>query len=85
MVILNIVSFIIIIFFFFLQIKIKILYIDLLEKSRVVRQAAGERSYHIFYQIMSGYNPNLREQLKLTNDITYYHFPSQAELTIEGK
>ncbi|CAI4225176.1 unnamed protein product [Auanema sp. JU1783] len=56
----------------------------LLEKSRVVRQAAGERCYHIFYQIMSGFDPSLREKLKLTNDISYYHFCSQAELTIEG-
>ncbi|TKR70123.1 hypothetical protein L596_022184 [Steinernema carpocapsae] len=56
----------------------------LLEKSRVVRQAAGERCYHIFYQIMSGFNPKLRDELHLTNDLTYYHFCSQAELTIEG-
>ncbi|CAD6186727.1 unnamed protein product [Caenorhabditis auriculariae] len=56
----------------------------LLEKSRVVRQAAGERCYHIFYQIMSGNDPSLRGRLKLTNDIKYYHFCSQAELTIEG-
>ncbi|ETN81715.1 myosin head [Necator americanus] len=58
--------------------------IDLLEKSRVVRQAAGERSYHIFYQIMSGFDPKLREKLKLTNELKYYHFCSQAELTIDG-
>ncbi|KJH43074.1 myosin head [Dictyocaulus viviparus] len=56
----------------------------LLEKSRVVRQAAGERSYHIFYQIMSGYDPKLRGLLKLTNELKYYHFCSQAELTIDG-
>uniref|UniRef100_A0A0N5B084 Myosin motor domain-containing protein n=1 Tax=Syphacia muris TaxID=451379 RepID=A0A0N5B084_9BILA len=56
----------------------------LLEKSRVVRQAPGERSYHIFYQIMSGYDPKLREELHLTNDLRYYHFSSQAELTIDG-
>jgi len=56
----------------------------LLEKSRVVRQAPGERCYHIFYQIMSGFNPQLRNELKLTNELKYYHFQSQAELTIEG-
>ncbi|EFP05608.1 hypothetical protein GCK72_018221 [Caenorhabditis remanei] len=56
----------------------------LLEKSRVVRQAPGERCYHIFYQIMSGSDPSLRGKLKLNNDVKYYHFCSQAELTIEG-
>ncbi|PIO73766.1 myosin head, partial [Teladorsagia circumcincta] len=58
--------------------------VDLLEKSRVVRQAPGERSYHIFYQLMSGHNPKIREALKLTHDLKYYHFCSQAELTIDG-
>jgi myosin heavy chain 6/7 len=56
----------------------------LLEKSRVVRQAPGERCYHIFYQIMSGFDPSLRAKLKLDNELIYYHFCSQAELTIEG-
>ncbi|VDK71467.1 unnamed protein product, partial [Cylicostephanus goldi] len=56
----------------------------LLEKSRVVRQAPGERSYHIFYQIMSGFDSKLRDSLKLNHDLRYYHFCSQAELTIDG-
>ncbi|KAI6195099.1 Myosin head [Aphelenchoides besseyi] len=56
----------------------------LLEKSRVVRQAPGERCYHIFYQIMSGSDPKLRGDLKLNNELKYYHFCSQAELTIDG-
>lgn len=33
---------------------------------------------------MSGNDPNLRNNLKLTNEMKYYHFHSQAELTIEG-
>jgi myosin heavy subunit len=58
--------------------------IDLLEKSRVIKQAAGERSFHIFYQIMSGQIPGLVEKLFLTRPIREYHFISQAEVTIDG-
>ncbi|KAL1237357.1 Myosin-4 [Trichinella pseudospiralis] len=56
----------------------------LLEKSRVIRQAPGERCFHIFYQMMSGQLKGLRESLRLTKDLRYYHFVSQAELTIDG-
>lgn len=56
----------------------------LLEKSRVIRQAPGERCYHIFYQIFSGQNPNLKKELKLMKPLSEYHFIAQAELTIDG-
>lgn len=33
---------------------------------------------------MSGHDAQLRKNLKLDNELSYYHFQSQAELTIEG-
>uniref|UniRef100_A0A1I8EED0 Myosin motor domain-containing protein n=1 Tax=Wuchereria bancrofti TaxID=6293 RepID=A0A1I8EED0_WUCBA len=55
----------------------------LLEKSRVIKQAPGERCYHIFYQIMSGQIAGLKEKLFLTREIRDYHLISQAEVTID--
>uniref|UniRef100_A0A1I7VUL1 Myosin head n=1 Tax=Loa loa TaxID=7209 RepID=A0A1I7VUL1_LOALO len=55
----------------------------LLEKSRVIKQAPGERCYHIFYQIMSGQIAGLKEKLFLTREISDYHLISQAEVTID--
>ncbi|CAJ0928963.1 unnamed protein product, partial [Mesorhabditis belari] len=56
----------------------------LLEKSRVIRQAPGERCYHIFYQIFSGYKPSLTKELLLDKPVSNYWFVAQAELTIDG-
>ncbi|CAL1262322.1 unnamed protein product [Larinioides sclopetarius] len=56
----------------------------LLEKARVISQQPLERSYHIFYQIMSGKIKNLKEKLLLTDDIHDYHFVSQGKIDIPG-
>ncbi|XP_043518706.1 myosin heavy chain, muscle isoform X6 [Frieseomelitta varia] len=56
----------------------------LLEKARVISQQALERSYHIFYQMMSGSVSGLKEMLLLSNNIHDYYFVSQGKTTIPG-
>ncbi|KAL0119532.1 hypothetical protein PUN28_007766 [Cardiocondyla obscurior] len=56
----------------------------LLEKARVISQQALERSYHIFYQMMSGSVKGLKEMCLLSNNITDYYFVSQGKTTIPG-
>ncbi|XP_071378237.1 myosin heavy chain, fast skeletal muscle-like [Centroberyx affinis] len=54
----------------------------LLEKSRVTFQLAAERSYHIFYQIMSNKKPELIETLLITTNPFDYPFISQGEISV---
>uniref|UniRef100_A0A4X1SLE9 Myosin heavy chain 1 n=1 Tax=Sus scrofa TaxID=9823 RepID=A0A4X1SLE9_PIG len=54
----------------------------LLEKSRVTFQLKAERSYHIFYQIMSNKKPELIEMLLITTNPYDYTFVSQGEITV---
>ncbi|KAM0725168.1 Myosin heavy chain, muscle [Formica fusca] len=56
----------------------------LLEKARVISQQSLERSYHIFYQMMSGSVKGLKEMCLLTNNIHDYYFVSQGKTTIPG-
>nr|XP_033816796.1 myosin-1B [Geotrypetes seraphini] len=54
----------------------------LLEKSRVTFQLKAERSYHIFYQIMSNKKPELIENLLISTNPYDFPFVSQGEITV---
>jgi len=56
----------------------------LLEKARVISQQPLERSYHIFYQLMSDHVPEIKPICKLSNDIYDYHFVSQGKVTVQS-
>ncbi|XP_046881581.1 myosin, heavy chain 7B, cardiac muscle, beta a isoform X4 [Hypomesus transpacificus] len=58
--------------------------IYLLEKSRVIFQQPGERSYHIYYQIMSQKKPELLDMLLVSTNPYDYHFCSQGVTTVEN-
>ncbi|XP_043241429.1 myosin heavy chain, muscle-like isoform X49 [Amphibalanus amphitrite] len=56
----------------------------LLEKARVISQQPLERSYHMFYQLMSGAVKGLKDKLLLSGSVRDYHFVSQGKTTIPG-
>ena len=51
----------------------------LLEKSRVVRQATGERSFHVFYQLLRGADDVTLRRLELKQSVEDYHFLNQVQ------
>uniref|UniRef100_A0A0K8WAW5 Myosin heavy chain, non-muscle n=1 Tax=Bactrocera latifrons TaxID=174628 RepID=A0A0K8WAW5_BACLA len=55
----------------------------LLEKSRAIRQAKDERTFHIFYQLLAGASPEQREKFIL-DDIKSYPFLSNGSLPVPG-
>merc|ERR1712168_1663213 len=54
----------------------------LLEKSRVVDQAAQERGYHIFYNVMSDYVDYMKKMCFLSDDIYDYPWQSKGKVTV---
>ncbi|CAH0564841.1 unnamed protein product [Brassicogethes aeneus] len=56
----------------------------LLEKARVISQQTLERSYHIFYQMMSGSVKGLKEMCLLNQPVSEYHFVAQGKTSIPG-
>ncbi|KAI3988184.1 hypothetical protein MKX01_011973 [Papaver californicum] len=55
----------------------------LLEKSRVVQLAKGERTYHIFYQLCAGAPSDLKEKLNLKMANEYNYLRQSDCLTID--
>ncbi|KAM3598487.1 uncharacterized protein V6R79_018664 [Siganus canaliculatus] len=56
----------------------------LLEKSRAIRQAKEERTFHVFYYMLTGAGDKLRNELLLEN-YNNYRFLSNGNVTIPGQ
>ncbi|XP_075763783.1 unconventional myosin-Ie-like isoform X1 [Pelodiscus sinensis] len=55
----------------------------LLEKSRVVSQNPGERSFHVYYQLLEGASPEQRENLGITSPDYYYYLNQSASYKVD--
>nr|XP_033779767.1 unconventional myosin-Ie-like isoform X4 [Geotrypetes seraphini] len=55
----------------------------LLEKSRVVSQNAGERNFHIYYQLLEGATAEERENLGITTPDYYFYLNQSASYKVD--
>ncbi|KAF9526785.1 P-loop containing nucleoside triphosphate hydrolase protein [Crepidotus variabilis] len=56
----------------------------LLEKSRVVYRNEAERSFHVFYQLLSGANVELKNALLLGGSVGDYEFLNKSRREVDG-
>lgn len=56
----------------------------LLELSRLSFQAKDERNYHIFYQLLSGASPEMKEELFLEPASTFSYLNQSGCYTLDG-